>query len=52
MLDTLYPSSIGGLSAGHKRLASEPHDAFQIFSRMVFADGRPDEQNKASVDYL
>ena len=39
MSDTLYPSSTGALSEAHKRLAPEPHDAFQAFSRKVFADG-------------
>ncbi len=39
MPDTLYPSSIGALSEAHKRLAPEPHDAFQTFSRKVFANG-------------
>jgi AhpD family alkylhydroperoxidase len=39
MPDTLYPSSTGALSATHRRLAPESHDAFQAFSRRVFANG-------------
>lgn len=49
MRDTLYPSSIGGLSAAHKRLASELHDAFKIFSRMVFADGALTSKTKQLI---
>ena len=36
-LFTLHPT--GALSDTRKRLAPEPHDAFQTFSRKVFADG-------------
>ena len=39
MSETLYPSSTGALSDAHQRLAPEPHDAFQTFSRKVFANG-------------
>jgi AhpD family alkylhydroperoxidase len=39
MPDTPYPSSIGALFEAHKQLAPEPHDAFQKFSRKVFANG-------------
>ena len=39
MSETLYPSSTGALSDAHKRLAPEPYDAFQKFSRKVFAKG-------------
>ena len=39
MSETLYPSSTGALSDAHKRLAPEPYDAFQKFSRKVFARG-------------
>ncbi len=39
MPHTLYPSSVGALSATHKRLAPELHEAFQNFSRKVFAEG-------------
>jgi AhpD family alkylhydroperoxidase len=39
MSETLYPSSTGALAEAHKRLAPEQHDAFQTFSRKVFADG-------------
>jgi AhpD family alkylhydroperoxidase len=39
MSETLYPSSTGALSGAHNRLAPEPYDAFQKFSRKVFAKG-------------
>lgn len=39
MSETLYPSSTSALSNAHKRLTPEPHDAFQTFSRKVFANG-------------
>ena len=39
MSDILYPSSAGALSDTRKRLTPEPHDAFQTFSRKVFANG-------------
>ena len=39
MSESLYPSSSTTLSAARKRLAPEMHDAFQAFSRTVFADG-------------
>jgi AhpD family alkylhydroperoxidase len=39
MSETLYPSSTRALSEAHKRLSPEPHEAFQTFSRKVFADG-------------
>ena len=39
MSDSLYPSSTHGVSDKRQRLAPEVHDAFQTFSRKVFADG-------------
>lgn len=39
MSDSLYPSSARSLSDTRKRLAPEIHDAFQTFSRKVFANG-------------
>jgi AhpD family alkylhydroperoxidase len=39
MADPLYPPSTGALSEAHKRLVPELHDAFQTFSRKVFANG-------------
>src|SRR6185437_14191492 len=39
MSDSLYPSSAHSLSDTRKRLAPEIHDAFQTFSRKVFANG-------------
>src|SRR5690349_24153468 len=49
MPDTLYPSSTGVLSEAHKRLASEPHDAFQEFSRKVFAKGALESRTKQLI---
>jgi alkylhydroperoxidase/carboxymuconolactone decarboxylase family protein YurZ len=37
--DTFYPSSANALSAAHKQLTPELQDAFQAFSRTVFAEG-------------
>jgi AhpD family alkylhydroperoxidase len=39
MSESLYPPSSATLSAARERLAPEMHDAFQAFSRTVFADG-------------
>ena len=39
MPETLYPSSTRALSDAHKRSAPGPYDAFQTFSRKVFANG-------------
>jgi AhpD family alkylhydroperoxidase len=39
MSGTLYPSSTSALAEAHKQLAPEQHDAFQTFSRKVFANG-------------
>ena len=39
MSEMLYPLSTGALSNAHKQLTPEPHEAFQTFSRKVFANG-------------
>ena len=39
MPEPIYPSSSRTSSDTRKRLAPEIHDAFQAFSRQVFADG-------------
>ena len=49
MPDTLYPSSTGALSDAHKRLAPEPYDAFQTFSRKVFANGALTNRTKQLI---
>ena len=49
MPDTLYPLSIGALSEAHKRLAPGPHDAFQTFSRKVFANGALTSKTKQLI---
>jgi AhpD family alkylhydroperoxidase len=37
--EPLYSAPSAALSSARKRLAPEPHDAFQAFSRAVFAEG-------------
>ena len=39
MSEMLYPLSTGALSNAHKQLTPQPHEAFQTFSRKVFANG-------------
>lgn len=39
MTDHLFPASTPRLASRRKELASAPHDAFESFSRAVFADG-------------
>ena len=39
MSDSLYPLPARGLSDTRRRLSPEVHDAFQTFSRKVFANG-------------
>jgi AhpD family alkylhydroperoxidase len=39
MSETLYPPASSALSDAHRRLAPEAYEAFQTFSRTVFADG-------------
>ena len=49
MPDTLYPSSAGALSDMRKRLTPELHDAFQTFSRKVFASGALETKTKQLI---
>ncbi|HET7675985.1 MAG TPA: carboxymuconolactone decarboxylase family protein [Gammaproteobacteria bacterium] len=39
MTDPVYPQSTREIAEQRKRLAPETHDAFQAFSKQVFADG-------------
>lgn len=39
MSDPIYPQSTREIAEQRKRLAPETHDAFQAFSKQVFADG-------------
>jgi AhpD family alkylhydroperoxidase len=49
MSESLYPSSSPTLSATRKRLAPEIHEAFQAFSRIVFADGALSTKTKQLI---
>lgn len=44
-----YPEAIGELGRRRKELAPETHDAFQAFSRQVFADGALDGKTKQLI---
>jgi AhpD family alkylhydroperoxidase len=47
--ETLYPSSTGALSDAHRLLTPESHDAFQTFSRKVFAKGALTSKTKQLI---
>lgn len=49
MTDTVYPEATTTLAEQRKRLAPETHDAFQAFSRQVFADGALDKKTKQLI---
>ena len=49
MSDSLYPSSARSLSDTRKRLAPEIHDAFQTFSKKVFANGALSTKTKQLI---
>ena len=49
MSEFLYPSSSPTLSGTRKRLAPEIHEAFQAFSRTVFADGALSTKTKQLI---
>jgi AhpD family alkylhydroperoxidase len=49
MSESLYPSSSPTLSGTRKRLAPEIHEAFQAFSRTVFADGALSTKTKQLI---
>lgn len=49
MSDPLYPASTRELATHRAELAPETHDAFQTFSRQVFADGALPEKTKQLI---
>lgn len=49
MPDSLYPTASRELSERRKAAAPEIHDAFQSFSRQVFADGALPEKTKQLI---
>jgi AhpD family alkylhydroperoxidase len=49
MPDTVYPVATRELSARRKEAAPEIHDAFQAFSKQVFADGALPEKTKQLI---
>jgi AhpD family alkylhydroperoxidase len=49
MSDPLYPAATRELAEHRKELAPEIHDAFQQFSRTVFAEGALDEKTKQLI---
>ena len=49
MSDAVYPAPTRELAARRAELAPETHDAFQAFSRQVFADGALPEKTKQLI---
>jgi AhpD family alkylhydroperoxidase len=49
MTHTVYPSTTRELAAHRTELAPETHEAFQAFSRQVFADGALPEKTKQLI---
>ncbi len=49
MPDSLYPTATRELTGRRKQAAPETHDAFQAFSRQVFADGALPEKTKQLI---
>lgn len=49
MAETLYPSATRELAERRVQLAPETHEAFQAFSRQVFADGALDVKTKQLI---
>jgi AhpD family alkylhydroperoxidase len=47
--DSIYPIASRELAARRKQAAPETHDAFQAFSRQVFADGALPEKTKQLI---
>jgi AhpD family alkylhydroperoxidase len=45
----VYPRPTGELANHRKELAPDIHDAFQAFSKQVFADGALDEKTKQLI---
>src|SRR5690349_12489662 len=49
MSHAVYPATTSDLAAHRAALAPETHDAFQAFSRQVFADGALPEKTKQLI---
>jgi len=49
MTQPLYPTATAAIAEQRKQLAPATHDAFQEFSRQVFADGALDEKTKQII---
>jgi AhpD family alkylhydroperoxidase len=49
MPTTMYPTATSELTRRRKEAAPEVHDAFQAFSRRVFADGALPEKTKQLI---
>jgi AhpD family alkylhydroperoxidase len=49
MSDAVYPTPTRELAARRAELAPETHDAFQAFSKQVFADGALPEKTKQLI---
>jgi AhpD family alkylhydroperoxidase len=49
MADLVYPPATADSARTRKELAPETHDAFQAFSRQVFADGALDQKTKQLI---
>ncbi len=48
-MESLYPAATAELAQRRKALAPETHDAFQAFSKQVFAAGALDEKTKQLI---
>ena len=49
MTHPLYPTVNAGIAGQRKLLAPDTHDAFEEFSKQVFADGALDEKTKQII---
>ena len=49
MTHPLYPAASAGIAEQRRELAPATHDAFQEFSRQVFADGALDQKTKQII---
>jgi AhpD family alkylhydroperoxidase len=49
MQENLYPAATSELAQRRKELAPDTHDAFQAFSRQVFADGALPQKTKQLI---
>lgn len=49
MSDSLYPQATPEIAAQRKKLAPKPNDAFEAFSKAVFADGALEGQTKQLI---